>query len=94
MSRAFHAFVNWKGMGDGAKVGLVVGVVCALSVFQVYGGVRSNASKAGHHYMSSEKPQALRNETERDLEVERAKMARAAPPASATAAVAAAPPMA
>lgn len=57
---------------------MVVGGVIALSAYQVFSGGSRN-TKSGHHYMSSEKPQALRGEMERDLEVERARMARAPP---------------
>lgn len=89
MSRLFRALENWNA-SPRVKVATVVGGVIALSTYQVFsGGSRNN--KSGHHYMSSEKPQALRGETERDLEVERARMARVAPTAATAAVVAAEP---
>ena len=58
---------------EGLKVFAVVCAVAALSTYQVMGGARK---KAGHDLLSSEKPQALRGETEgRTLAGEKAKQA-------------------
>jgi hypothetical protein len=51
--------------------------ICALATYNVL-GPKTVAVKPGHDTFSSEKPQALRKETPRDLEEERAKMLAAA----------------
>jgi len=72
--------VKW-GASDNVKVATVVAAVAGLATYQVLGSKRT--TKEGHGYMSSEKPQALRNETERILEVEKAKLLKS-PPQPAT----------
>lgn len=59
-------------MRESVKIVLAVGSIVALSAWQVFG---SNRKKAGHDLASNEKPQVLRNESERTLEGEKAKAA-------------------
>ncbi len=70
---AFQAFVNWK-VPDAVKTLLVVGGISGIATYQVFS---SGKKKDGHQLLSSEKPQAMRNEVqERDLETERIKLLR------------------
>lgn len=57
---------------DTLKIAAGVAAIVGFSTWQVFGRA---PTKPGHDLASSEKPQALRNETERTLEGEKAKAA-------------------
>ena len=66
---------------ESLKVVVALGFVVSLSAYQVL----TRPQKAGHDALSSEKPQALRNETERTIQAEKAKAAASlVVPSSAT----------
>jgi len=71
MAFVMRALLDWRA-SDRTKLLVVVGGVIALSVGQTMWASRN--TKDGHALMSSEKPQALRREAERDLAEERAKL--------------------
>lgn len=76
MGRFFRLLqrVDPSNYSENTKVFLVVAGIVGVSAWRIFGDA---PQKAGHDKFSSEKPQALRGETERSLEVERAKLAAA-----------------
>jgi hypothetical protein len=71
--RAVGMLDAWKA-NESTKILLVVGGVVGLATYQT---LSRAATKDGHNMLSSEKPQALRNESTRSLDDEKAKLAAA-----------------